>query len=159
MRERYREADGDVGGDGRVEGEGGAEEMRILVLGLKRDERTDRRVRRRGPSANAKDGDAGGGLGLSDFIGVKLNGPQGGNTADGNADGNADTDEDGEWEYECVMPEEGLQAARHMGADRYAECSARTGELMYEVVEDLTKMAAKSTVDDGRQDASSCAVM
>lgn len=30
----------------------------------------------------------------------------------------------------CVMPEEGLEAARRMRADRYAECSAKTGELM-----------------------------
>ena len=66
---------------------------------------------------------------------------------------------DAEWEYECVMPEEGLQAAREMGADRYAECSAGTGELMWEVVEDITRMAAKTTVEEGRASSGSCVVM
>ena len=40
----------------------------------------------------------------------------------------AETDEEGN--YLCVIPKEGLEAARELRCDRYAECSARTGELM-----------------------------
>jgi Ras homolog gene family, member A len=55
--------------------------------------------------------------------------------------------EDGE--FECVMPEEGLAAAQEMRCDRYAECSAITGELMWEVLEDITRTAAKTTTEKG----------
>lgn len=61
-------------------------------------------------------------------------------------------------QYECVMPEEGLQAAREMRLDRYAECSALTGELMWEATQDLTKMAAETTVDKGDYASEMCAV-
>ena len=66
-----------------------------------------------------------------------------------------------EWEYESVMPEEGVQTAQAMRVDRYAECSAVTGELMWEAVQDLTKMAAQAAVDreTGREYASECAVL
>jgi Ras family protein A len=52
-------------------------------------------------------------------------------------------------EFTCVMPEQGLRAAREMRCDRYAECSATTGELMFEVLEDLTRMAAGTTTRNG----------
>jgi Ras homolog gene family, member A len=58
-----------------------------------------------------------------------------------NADGSTSERE----HYDCVMPEEGVQAAREMRLDRYAECSALTGELMWEATQDLTKMAAQTT--------------
>lgn len=61
-------------------------------------------------------------------------------------------------EYECVMPMEGLQAAREMRLDRYAECSALTGELLWEATQDLTKMAAQTTVDNGDYATEMCAV-
>lgn len=52
-------------------------------------------------------------------------------------------------EYVCIMPEEGLEAAKDLQCDRYAECSALTGELMWEVLEDITRMAAGTTTDTG----------
>lgn len=67
-------------------------------------------------------------------------------------------DEAGNTQYECVMPEEGLQAAREMRLDRYAECSALTGELMWEATQDLTKMAAKAVVDTGDYASDMCTV-
>lgn len=60
-----------------------------------------------------------------------------------------DRDEIDESRYECVMPEEGLQAAVEIRADRYAECSAVTGELLWEVVEDITRMAAGTRTAGG----------
>jgi len=84
--------------------------MPIMLLGLKRDERTEKRL------------------------------------------------EDGS--YECVMPQEGLRAAQEMRCDRYAECSAVTGELMWEVLEDITKTAAKTTTEaGGLSHDSSCSAM
>ncbi|KAJ9615112.1 hypothetical protein H2200_001186 [Cladophialophora chaetospira] len=84
--------------------------MPVMLLGLKRDERTERRR------------------------------------------------EDGT--FECVMPNEGLQAAQEMRCDRYGECSALTGELMFEVLEDITRTAAKTTTEaGGLSDPGSCSVM
>jgi Ras homolog gene family, member A len=68
-------------------------------------------------------------------------------------------DDDGNEIYECVMPEEGLQVAREMRVDCYAECSALTGELMWEATQDLTKMAAKTTVDNGDYATELCILM
>jgi hypothetical protein len=123
------------------------EGMRILLLGLKRDERTDEKVTK-GRTGGV---DGKGMVSSRDLGGVDVNGVS--NQSD------HITDESGEWEYVCVMPEEGLQTARHMGVDRYAECSAETGELMYEVVEDITRMAAKTTVENGRENSGSCDLM
>lgn len=75
--------------------------MPVMLLGLKRDERTDRKC------------------------------------------------EDDDTTFESVMPQEGLQAAQEMRCDRYAECSALTGELMWEALEDITKTAAKTTTEKG----------
>jgi hypothetical protein len=62
--------------------------------------------------------------------------------------------------FECVMPQEGLQAAQEMRCDRYAECSALTGELMFEVLEDITKTAARTTTEGGGLSQNgSCSVM
>ncbi|KAJ9619122.1 hypothetical protein H2204_012769 [Knufia peltigerae] len=74
-------------------------EMPVMLLGLKRDERTEDRL------------------------------------------------EDGT--FESVMPQEGLRAAQEMRCDRYAECSAVTGELMWEVLEDITRTAARTTTENG----------
>ena len=83
--------------------------MPVMLLGLKRDERTEERA----------------------------------------ADGS----------FACVMPQEGLQAAQEMRCDRYAECSAVTGELMWQVLEDITRTAAKTTTEAGGLSQGSCAVM
>ncbi|KAF2458623.1 P-loop containing nucleoside triphosphate hydrolase protein [Lineolata rhizophorae] len=61
---------------------------------------------------------------------------------------------------EHVMPQEGLGAAQKMRCDAYAECSAVTGELCREVLEDVTKMAAKTTTENGaKTPGTSCGVM
>jgi len=61
--------------------------------------------------------------------------------------------------YECVMPQEGLRVAQEMRCDRYAECSALTGELMWEVLEDITRTAARTTTENGALNDSTCCVM
>lgn len=48
-----------------------------------------------------------------------------------------------------VMPHEGVQTAQGMLCDRYAECSALTGELCREVLEDIAKTCAKTTTEEG----------
>jgi hypothetical protein len=123
------------------------EGMRILLLGLKRDERTDEKVRRE--RRGGSDGKCM--VSSRDMRGIEVDSTS--------KQSDTYTDDAEDWEYVCVMPEEGLQTARHMGVDRYAECSAETGELMYEVVEDITRMAAKTTVEDGRENSGSCDVM
>ncbi|ETI25741.1 hypothetical protein G647_02515 [Cladophialophora carrionii CBS 160.54] len=88
--------------------------MPVMLLGLKRDERTEERLE----------------------------------------------DESGSGRFKCVMPQEGLQAAQEMRCDRYAECSALTGELMFEVLEDITKTAARTTTEaGGLSQNGSCSVM
>jgi Ras family protein A len=61
-----------------------------------------------------------------------------------------------------VMPHEGLQAAQRMLCDHYAECSALTGELCREVLQDVAKTCAKTTTEMGAKSAgpmSDCMVM
>ena len=58
-----------------------------------------------------------------------------------------ETDEEGN--CLCVMPQEGLEAAQNMRCDKYAECSALTGELLWEAVEDITRVAARTTTEKG----------
>jgi Ras family protein A len=48
-----------------------------------------------------------------------------------------------------LMPQEGVLVAQEMRCDRYAECSAKTGELFKEAVEDLA-LTAVQTQDEGR---------
>lgn len=60
---------------------------------------------------------------------------------------------------ESVMPQEGLGVAQTMRVDRYAECSALTGELCTQVLEDVAKTAAKTTTDKGGLSAGGCVVM
>ncbi len=59
---------------------------------------------------------------------------------------------------ESVMPEEGLGVAQRMRVDRYAECSAVTGELCREALEDIAKTAAKVSSGEGKSE-SSCTTM
>ena len=70
----------------------------------------------------------------------------------------ADLDEDGK--YICIMPHEGMTAASAMRCDKYAECSALTGELLWEAVEDITRVAAKTTTSKGGlSEGKECSVM
>ncbi|KAJ4299347.1 hypothetical protein N0V90_004592 [Kalmusia sp. IMI 367209] len=61
---------------------------------------------------------------------------------------------------ECLMPQEGVGIATEMLCDRYAECSAVTGELCREVLEDVAKTCAKTTTEKGaKSEGTSCAIM
>lgn len=59
-----------------------------------------------------------------------------------------------------VMPPEGVQTAQRMLCDLYAECSALTGELCREVLEDVAKTCAKTTTAKGaKSNYEACAIM
>jgi hypothetical protein len=59
-----------------------------------------------------------------------------------------------------IWPQEAYRIAQEMRCDRYAECSAVTGELMHEVFEDIAKVAAKTTTTTGGQSqGSTCTIM
>lgn len=61
---------------------------------------------------------------------------------------------------ESVMPQEGLLVAQEMLCDRYAECSAITGELCREVLEDVARTAARTTTENGaKTQGPACVVM
>lgn len=60
---------------------------------------------------------------------------------------------------ESVMPQEALGVAQEMRCDRYAECSAVTGELCREVLEDVAKTAAKTTTEKGGRSDPGCTIM
>ena len=49
--------------------------------------------------------------------------------------------------------------AQELRCDRYAECSAVTGELMDEVIEDMARTAAKTTTENGGLSQGGCCVM
>ncbi|KAF1982767.1 P-loop containing nucleoside triphosphate hydrolase protein [Aulographum hederae CBS 113979] len=58
-----------------------------------------------------------------------------------------------------VMPQEGVRVAQEMRCDRYAECSALTGELCRQVLEDIAKTAAMTTTEKGGKTEAQCTVM
>lgn len=58
-----------------------------------------------------------------------------------------------------VLPRHAFGEAQQMRCDRYAECSAKTGELMWQVLEDITKTAAKTKTDAGGRTRGSCSIM
>jgi hypothetical protein len=49
--------------------------------------------------------------------------------------------------------------AQELRCDRYAECSAATGELMKETFEDLARLAYMTTTAAGGQTKGGCVVM
>lgn len=58
-----------------------------------------------------------------------------------------------------VMPQEALRVAQEMRCDRYAECSALTGELCREVLEDVARTAARTTTEKGaKTEGANCVV-
>ncbi|KAH7383883.1 P-loop containing nucleoside triphosphate hydrolase protein [Pyrenochaeta sp. MPI-SDFR-AT-0127] len=73
----------------------------------------------------------------------------------------AEVGQDKKGKGSSVMPHEGLQAAQRMLCDHYAECSALTGELCREVLQDVAKTSAKTTTQAGgkSQGPDMCAVM
>jgi len=60
---------------------------------------------------------------------------------------------------DLIEPQEAYRIAQEMRCDRYAECSAVTGELMNEVFEDIARMAAKTTTENGALNEPLCTVM
>ncbi|KAF2861554.1 P-loop containing nucleoside triphosphate hydrolase protein [Piedraia hortae CBS 480.64] len=59
-----------------------------------------------------------------------------------------------------VLPQEGLRVAQEMRCDRYLECSALTGELCREVIEDITNTAVMTTTaKGGRSEGATCNIM
>ncbi len=58
-----------------------------------------------------------------------------------------------------IYPQEGLKVAQDLRCDRYAECSATTGELVNEVIEDVARTAAKTTTESGGLSQGGCVVM
>ncbi|CAO2650185.1 Nn.00g014770.m01.CDS01 [Neocucurbitaria sp. VM-36] len=73
----------------------------------------------------------------------------------------AEVGEDKKGKGTSVMPHEGLQTAQRMLCDHYAECSALTGELCREVLEDVARTSAKTTTKDGAKSTGPdmCAIM
>ncbi|KAK4695733.1 hypothetical protein P7C71_g2065, partial [Lecanoromycetidae sp. Uapishka_2] len=55
-----------------------------------------------------------------------------------------------------IYPQEGLKVAQDLRCDRYAECSATTGEFMNEVIEDIARTAAKTTTETGGLSQGGC---
>lgn len=59
-----------------------------------------------------------------------------------------------------VYPQEALRVAQEMRCDRYCECSALTGELCREVIEDISRTAALTTTEGGgKTQGPSCNMM
>ncbi|KAL8682074.1 MAG: hypothetical protein Q9186_001863 [Xanthomendoza sp. 1 TL-2023] len=58
-----------------------------------------------------------------------------------------------------IYPQEGYRIAQEMRCDRYAECSAVTGELISEVFEDIARTAAKTKTDAGGLTQGGCTLM
>lgn len=49
--------------------------------------------------------------------------------------------------------------AQELRCDRYAECSAVTGELVAETFEDIARTAAMTTTDQGGQSEGGCTIL
>lgn len=49
--------------------------------------------------------------------------------------------------------------AQELRCDRYAECSALTGELLAETFEDLARLAGMTTTEKGGQTAGACTIL
>lgn len=114
------------------------EKTPIMVLGLKRDLRKEWTASEKEAASNALDGMEG-----------RRGGTGGVTTAwESNVD-----------DTRSIMPEEGLKVAQEMRCDRYAECSALTGELCSQVLEDIARTAAKTTTDLGGKSGGACVLM
>ncbi|KAL4945492.1 hypothetical protein BDV06DRAFT_184706 [Aspergillus oleicola] len=58
-----------------------------------------------------------------------------------------------------IYPQETYRIAQELRCDRYAECSAVTGELMPQAFEDLARLAYATTTEPGGQTKGGCVVM
>lgn len=57
-----------------------------------------------------------------------------------------------------VLTRQTYRMAQELFCDRYAECSAVTGELLAETFEDISRMAALTTTPKGAQGSDNCLV-
>ncbi|OJK04981.1 hypothetical protein ASPACDRAFT_74512 [Aspergillus aculeatus ATCC 16872] len=57
-----------------------------------------------------------------------------------------------------IYPQESYRIAQELRCDRYAECSAATGELMAETFEDIARMAGMTLTAAGGQSRGGCVV-
>ncbi|RAH72876.1 putative Rho-like small GTPase [Aspergillus aculeatinus CBS 121060] len=57
-----------------------------------------------------------------------------------------------------IYPQESYRIAQELRCDRYAECSAATGELMAETFEDIARMAGMTLTAAGGQSKGGCVV-
>ncbi|OOQ87951.1 putative Rho-like small GTPase [Penicillium brasilianum] len=60
---------------------------------------------------------------------------------------------------DIIYPQETYRIAQELRCDRYAECSAMTGELLAETFEDLARLAGMTTTDKGGQSAGGCTIL
>lgn len=58
-----------------------------------------------------------------------------------------------------IHPQEAYRVAQEMRADKYAECSAVTGELFKLAFEEICSSAVKTTTADGGQSEGGCVAM
>ncbi|KXG46547.1 Small GTPase superfamily, Rho type [Penicillium griseofulvum] len=59
-----------------------------------------------------------------------------------------------------IYPQEAYRIAQELRCDRYAECSAVTGELLAETFEDVARLAAMATTEKGGQsEGTSCVIL
>ncbi|CRG92534.1 hypothetical protein PISL3812_09595 [Talaromyces islandicus] len=60
---------------------------------------------------------------------------------------------------QIIYPQEAYRIAQELHCDRYAECSAMSGELIAEAFEDVAKMAAMTTTATGAQGEGGCIIL
>ncbi|OJJ75902.1 hypothetical protein ASPBRDRAFT_116613 [Aspergillus brasiliensis CBS 101740] len=58
-----------------------------------------------------------------------------------------------------IYPQESYRIAQELRCDRYAECSAVTGELLAETFEDIARLAGMTTTTAGGQTAGACVIL
>ncbi|PWY92090.1 Rho-like small GTPase [Aspergillus heteromorphus CBS 117.55] len=58
-----------------------------------------------------------------------------------------------------IYPQESYRIAQELRCDRYAECSAVTGELLAETFEDIARLAGMTTTKAGGQTAGTCVIL
>ncbi|KAI9934312.1 hypothetical protein ASPWEDRAFT_38152 [Aspergillus wentii DTO 134E9] len=58
-----------------------------------------------------------------------------------------------------IYPQESYRIAQELRCDRYAECSAVTGELLAETFEDLARLAGMTTTTTGGQTNGGCTIL
>jgi GTPase SAR1 family protein len=60
---------------------------------------------------------------------------------------------------DIIYPQETYRIAQELRCDKYAECSALTGELLKETFEDLARLAGMTSTEKGGQTAGTCVIL